>query len=331
MKKKYLAFEVSEDTSGIFVNKIVEKELSEDIPEGNVLINVKYSSLNYKDALSANGNKGVTRKYPHVPGIDAAGTVEVSNSALWKSGDQVLVTGFDLGMNTNGGFGQFITVPESWIVRLSPELSVREAMIYGTAGFTAGLSVQALLRNGITPEKGVVAVSGSTGGVGSLAVAILAKLGFQMAAISSKEDAISFLKSLGADKIVARNGFEDRSGKALLKPQFAAAIDTVGGNILATLIKSLHYEGVVTTCGMVGGGELNTSVFPFILKGIQLIGIDSVEIPLEKRLSVWEHLASDWKPGQLNDLAHNISLAELPEHIDRIYTGKMKGRAVLEL
>ena len=152
-EKKYLAFEVSEDTSGIFVNKIVEKELSEDIPEGNVLINVKYSSLNYKDALSANGNKGVTRKYPHVPGIDAAGTVEVSNSALWKSGDQVLVTGFDLGMNTNGGFGQFITVPESWIVRLSPELSVREAMIYGTAGFTAGLSVQALLRNGITPEK----------------------------------------------------------------------------------------------------------------------------------------------------------------------------------
>lgn len=331
MKKKYLAFEVSEDTSGIFVNKIVEKELSQDIPEGNVLINVKYSSLNYKDALSANGNKGVTRKYPHVPGIDAAGTVEVSNSALWKSGDQVLVTGFDLGMNTNGGFGQFITVPESWIVRLPPELSVREAMIYGTAGFTAGLSVQALLRNGITPEKGVVAVSGSTGGVGSVAVAILAKLGFQVAAISSKEDAISFLKSLGADKIVARNDFEDRSGKALLKPQFAAAIDTVGGNILATLIKSLHYEGVVTTCGMVGGGELNTSVFPFILKGIQLIGIDSVEIPLEKRLSVWEHLASDWKPGQLNDLAHNISLAELPEHIDRIYTGKMKGRAVLEL
>ncbi|PZU24410.1 MAG: oxidoreductase, partial [Chryseobacterium sp.] len=286
MKKKYLAFEVSEDTSGIFVNKIVEKELSQDIPEGNVLINVKYSSLNYKDALSANGNKGVTRKYPHVPGIDAAGTVEVSNSALWKSGDQVLVTGFDLGMNTNGGFGQFITVPESWIVRLPPELSVREAMIYGTAGFTAGLSVQALLRNGITPEKGVVAVSGSTGGVGSVAVAILAKLGFQVAAISSKEDAISFLKSLGADKIVARNDFEDRSGKALLKPQFAAAIDTVGGNILATLIKSLHYEGVVTTCGMVGGGELNTSVFPFILKGIQLIGIDSVEIPLEKRLSV---------------------------------------------
>ncbi|WP_333621095.1 YhdH/YhfP family quinone oxidoreductase [Sphingobacterium multivorum] len=331
MKKKYLAFEVSEDTSGIFVNKIVEKELSEDIPEGNVLINVKYSSLNYKDALSANGNKGVTRKYPHVPGIDAAGTVEVSNSALWKSGDQVLVTGFDLGMNTNGGFGQFITVPESWIVRLPPDLSVREAMIYGTAGFTAGLSVQALLRNGITPEKGVVAVSGSTGGVGSVAVAILAKLGFKVAAISSKEDAISFLKSLGADKIVARNDFEDRSGKALLKPQFAAAIDTVGGNILATLIKSLHYEGVVTTCGMVGGGELNTSVFPFILKGIQLIGIDSVEIPLEKRLSVWEHLASDWKPGQLNDLAHNISLAELPEHIDRIYSGKMKGRAVLEL
>lgn len=331
MKKKYLAFEVSEDTSGAFVNKIVEKELYEDIPEGNVLINVKYSSLNYKDALSVNGNKGVTRKYPHVPGIDAAGSVEVSNSALWKRGDEVLVTGFDLGMNTNGGFGQFIVVPESWIIRLPEGLTAKEAMIYGTAGFTAGLSVQALLRNGITPEKGTVAVSGSTGGVGSVAVAILAKLGFQVTAISSKEDAISFLKSLGANKIIARNDFEDKSGKALLKPQFAAAIDTVGGNILATLIKSLHYKGVVTTCGMVGGGDLNTSVFPFILKGIQLIGIDSVEIPLEKRLPVWEHLGSEWKFGQLNDLAQNITLAELPEHIDRIYRGKMKGRAVLEL
>ncbi|MFC3158365.1 putative quinone oxidoreductase, YhdH/YhfP family [Chryseobacterium arachidis] len=330
MAKTYPALETAEQEDGTYSSTIVEKQI-EDIPDGKVLIRVEYSSLNYKDALSAKGNKGVTRNYPHTPGIDAAGTVEVSSSSLWKSGDQVLVTGFDLGMNTNGGFGQYIVVPESWIIKLPEGLTAKEAMIYGTAGFTAGLSVQALLRNGITPEKGTVAVSGSTGGVGSVAVAILAKLGFQVTAISSKEEAIPFLKSLGAAEIISRQDFEDKSGKALLKPHFSAAIDTVGGNILATLIKSLHYEGVATTCGMVGGGELNTTVFPFILKGIQLIGIDSVEIPLEKRIPVWKNLGTDWKPQQLNDLAKIISLEELPEYIDRIHSGKMQGRAVVKL
>ncbi|MCS3532889.1 YhdH/YhfP family quinone oxidoreductase [Chryseobacterium sp. JUb7] len=330
MTKTYQALETAEQEDGTYISKIVEKQI-EDIPDGKVLIKVEYSSLNYKDALSAKGNKGVTRKYPHTPGVDAAGTVEVSSSSLWKSGDKVLVTGFDLGMNTNGGFGQYIVVPESWIIKLPEGLAAKEAMIYGTAGFTAGLSVEALLRNGITPEKGIVAVSGSTGGVGSVAVAILAKLGFQVAAISSKEEAIPFLKSLGASEIIPRQDFEDKSGKALLKPRFSAAIDTVGGNILATLIKSLHYEGVVTTCGMVGGGELNTTVFPFILKGIQLIGIDSVEISLEKRLPLWGNLGTHWKPQQLNNLVKEISLEELPEYIDRIYSGKMQGRAVVKI
>lgn len=330
MIKTYKALETSEQEYGTYSSKIVEKQI-EDIPDGKVLIKVEYSSLNYKDALSAKGNKGVTRKYPHTPGVDAAGTVEVSSSSLWKSGEQVLVTGFDLGMNTNGGFGQYIVVPESWIIKLPQGLSVKEAMIYGTAGFTAGLSVQALLRNGITPAKGIVAVSGSTGGVGSVAVAILAKLGFKVAAISSKEEAIPFLQLLGVSEIISRQDFEDKSGKALLKPLFSAAIDTVGGNILTTLIKSLHYEGVVTTCGMVGGGELNTTVFPFILKGIQLIGIDSVELPLEKRLAVWENLGTDWKPQQLSNLAEEISLEVLPEYIDRIYSGKMVGRAVVKI
>ncbi|PZU14360.1 MAG: hypothetical protein DI622_13425 [Chryseobacterium sp.] len=222
MAKIYQALETAQQEDGTYSSTIVEKQI-EDIPDGKVLIRVEYSSLNYKDALSAKGNKGVTRNYPHTPGIDAAGTVEVSSSPLWKSGDQVLVTGFDLGMNTNGGFGQYIVVPESWIIKLPEGLTAKEAMIYGTAGFTAGLSVQALLRNGITPEKGTVAVSGSTGGVGSVAVAILAKLGFQVAAISSKEEAIPFLKSLGAAEIISRQDFEDNSGNALLKPHFSAA------------------------------------------------------------------------------------------------------------
>lgn len=329
MTTKYLAFEVKEQESE-FTSAIVEKEI-EVVPDGYVLIKVEYSSLNYKDALSAKGNKGVTRKYPHVPGVDAAGKISASNSKLWKTGDSVIVTGFDLGMNTNGGFGQYIIVPESWIIKLPEGLTAKEAMIYGTAGFTAGLSVQALLRNGITPEKGTVAISGSTGGVGSVAVAILAKLGFQVAAISSKEEAIPFLKSLGAAEIISRQDFDDKSGKALLKPRFSAAVDTVGGNILATLIKSLHYEGVVTTCGMVNGGELSTTVFPFILKGIQLIGIDSVEIPLEKRHPVWENLATIWKPHQLNDFTKKISLEELPEYIETIYKGKIWGRTLIEL
>lgn len=329
MTTNYLAFEVQEQENE-FTSAIVEKEI-EAVPDGYVLIKVEYSSLNYKDALSAKGNKGVTRKYPHVPGVDAAGTVSASNSKLWKTGDSVIVTGFDLGMNTNGGFGQYIIVPENWVIKLPEGLSAKEAMIYGTAGFTAGLSVQALLRNGITPEKGIVAVSGATGGVGSVAVAILAKLGFQVASISSKEEAIPFLKSLGTSEIISRHDFEDKSGKALLKPRFAAAIDTVGGDILATLIKSLSYNGVVTTCGMVNGGELNTTVFPFILKGVQLIGIDSVEIPLKKRFPVWESLGGEWKPQQLNDLPKEICLNELPEYIETIYNGKMQGRAVLNL
>ncbi|MDR6919908.1 YhdH/YhfP family quinone oxidoreductase [Chryseobacterium sp. 2987] len=330
MVKIFKALETAEQIDGTYTSKIVEKQI-EDIPEGKVLVKVEYSSLNYKDALSAKGNKGVTRKYPHTPGVDAAGTVEISSSSIWKKGDKVLVTGFDLGMNTDGGFGQYIIVSEEWVIKLPTTLSTKEAMIYGTAGFTAGLSIQALIRNGITPENGIIAVSGSTGGVGSVAVAILAKLGFQVAAISSKDEATPFLKALGASEITSRQDFEDKSGKILLKPRFAAAIDTVGGNILATLIKSLHYDGVVTTCGMVGGGELNTTVFPFILKGIQLIGIDSVEIPLEKRLSVWEHLSTDWKPQQLNDLSKEISLEELHEYIDRIFSGKMQGRAVVKI
>ncbi len=330
MDKSYQCLEVSESASGGFSSEIVTKN-TKDLPAGEVLIRVHYSSLNYKDALSATGNRGVTKQYPHTPGIDAAGIVESSSHADWQPGDEVIVTGFDLGMNTSGGFARYIQVPAKWVVRLPQGLSLKESMIYGTAGFTAGLSVAALTRNGITPDKGKIAVSGSSGGVGSMAIAILNQLGYQVTAISGKSSAHEFLKFAGAYEIIDRKGMEDTSGKPLLKPQFAGAIDAVGGEVLATLLKSVAYGGTVTACGMVNGGKLDTTVFPFILRGIQLIGIDSAEHPIEKRAEIWQNLALEWKPANLDMFAEIISMDQLREKISLMLAGKAQGRYVLEL
>lgn len=313
-----------------YTSSITERTI-EQLAENEVIIEVHYSSLNYKDALSAKGNKGVSRNFPHTPGIDASGIVKYSNSPDWKEGDKVLVTGFDLGMNTHGGFAQYVKVPSQWVVALPDGLSLREAMIYGTAGFTAALSVQSLLLHGIRPEDGVVAVTGATGGVGSVAVAILAKLGYNVAAVSSKTSAEEFLKKIGAASIIPRAEVEDVSGKPLLKPRFAAAIDTVGGAVLATLVKSVQYGGTVTACGLVNGTDLALTVFPFILKGITLSGIDSVELPMAKRLPVWENMATVWKPVLLEEMAQEIGLEELPLFIDKIFAGNMEGRALVRI
>jgi len=328
--EKFKALEITENDPANFAINIVYKPKTEP-QHDEVLIRVHYSSLNYKDALSASGNRGVTKNYPHTPGIDAAGIIEVSKSTAWQQGEEVIVTGFDLGMNTNGGFAAYITVPAKWLVRLPEGLTLKQSMAYGTAGFTAGLSVAALIRNGIKPENGPVAVTGATGGVGSVAVGILAKLGYYVIAVSSKVASRDFLISIGASEVIPRSEAEDQSGRALLKPRFAAAVDTVGGQVLATVIKSLHYGGVVTTCGMVNGGELHTTVFPFIIKGVQLIGIDSVETPLEQRSFIWQQLATEWMPDQLESLTHEIGLEELPEKISTILDGKMQGRTVVRI
>ncbi|QRR00564.1 YhdH/YhfP family quinone oxidoreductase [Dyadobacter sandarakinus] len=327
MADTFRALEVSE-SDGKYSLAVVDKTLDQ-LPAGEVLIRVHYSSLNYKDALSASGNRGVTRTFPHTPGIDAAGIVVESAAHEWKPGDQVLVTGFDLGMNTRGGFAQYVRVPASWVVMLPAGLSLRESMIFGTAGFTAGLSVDAILRHGVTPGQGRIAVSGATGGVGSMSVAILAKLRYQVSAITGKDG--DLLTRLGASETITRTEMEDTSGKALLKPRFAAAVDTVGGNVLATILKSLQYGGIATACGMVGGGTLPVTVFPFILKGVHLAGIDSVEAPMPKRLSVWEALAGPWKPEMLGTMAEEITLAELPAAIEKILHGKMTGRVIIRL
>lgn len=330
MDKSYQCLVVSESASGQFSSEVAHKNTS-DLPAGDVLIRVHYSSLNYKDALSATGNRGVTKQYPHTPGIDAAGIVESSSHPDWKAGDQVIVTGFDLGMNTSGGFSEYIRVPAQWPVLLPEGLSLRESMIYGTAGFTAGLSVAALIRNGVTPSQGKIAVSGASGGVGSIAVAILHQLGYQVAAISSKASAGDFLTKVGASEIIDRKDMEDSSGRPFLKPQFAGAIDTVGGEVLATLLKCVAYGGTVTACGMVNGGTLNTTVFPFIIRGIQLAGIDSVEFPSEKRAGIWQNLAGRWRPVNLDIFAEETSLDGLQEKISLILEGKAQGRYVLRL
>ncbi|SFW88433.1 YhdH/YhfP family quinone oxidoreductase [Chitinophaga sancti] len=327
MTEPFKAVQVIE-ADGKFVLSIVDK-LIDNLPPGDVIIKVHYSSLNYKDALSATGNKGVTRQYPHTPGIDAAGEVVSSTDDNWKPGDQVIVTGFDFGMNTSGGFQEYIRVPAKWLVRLPQGLSLRESMIYGTAGFTAALSVQALLKTGVQPADGKIVVTGASGGVGSIAVAILSKLGYQVTAVSSKQ--AEFLQSLGAVEVLPRAEMDDASGRVMLKPRFAGGIDTVGGNVLATVVKSLQYGAAVTACGMVNGGPLPLTVFPFILKGIQLLGIDSVEYPLGKRAAVWEAMATTWKPAQLTQLANEIPLEKLGESINQILAGKVQGRTLVRL
>lgn len=328
-KKTFRAMIVEEAHDNQFVRSIKERSIS-DLSDGDVLVQVSYSSLNYKDALSATGNRGVTRKYPHTPGIDAAGIVEASHGNTIHKGDAVIVTSYDLGMNTSGGFGQYIRIPADWVVPLPQGLTLKESMIYGTAGFTAGLSVLSLTHN-VKPDQGEILVTGATGGVGSITTAILSKLGYHVTAVSGKTDAADFLLGLGARRIVTREDVSDDSRRPLLKSAWAGVVDTVGGNILATAIKSTHPWGAVTTCGMVASPDLPLTVFPFILRGIKLIGIDSQTCPMKKRQYIWKQLATDWKIDQLETLCQEVSLDELNPLIDTILKGGIKGRTVVNL
>jgi alcohol dehydrogenase len=318
---------VEEQGSNDFSLKIIDRSLK-DLPKNDLIIKVEYSSLNYKDALSASGNRGVTKKYPHTPGIDAAGTIYASNHPSFSEGDAVIVTGFDLGMNTSGGFGQFISVPAEWVIKKPVHLSLREAMIYGTAGFTAGLSVDKIIQN-LKPEDGPILVSGATGGVGSLAVAILSKLSYEVHAITGKTSQETFLNAIGAKLVINRNELSEPQKRPLLTGKWSGAVDTVGGELLGNILKSVTYGGTVTTCGMVAGTDFQMSVFPFILRGITLYGIDSVEFPLALRMPIWDNLANAWKPDNLEKLAADISLKDLPQEINRILSGQQIGRKLI--
>ena len=328
--KTFKAMVVQETPDGKYTRRIAEKSL-DDLPAGEVLVRVHYSSLNYKDGLSATGHRGVTKNYPHTPGVDAAGVVEVSLSDAFQPGDEVIVTSYDLGMNTSGGFGQYIRVPAGWVVPLPENLSPRESMAYGSAGLTAGFCILKLQEHGVTPERGEILVTGATGGVGSFAVAMLAKIGYQVVAVTGKMDEKQFLIDLGATEVISRDEATDTSGKPLLKGRWAGVVDAVGGEILATAIRSTKLHGAVTCCGNVASPDLPINVYPFILRGISLVGIDSQSFPMTFRRQTWEKIATEWKLDNLDRQTSVRSLEELDSEIDRILAGKQKGRVIVDL
>jgi len=307
---------------------IVENKI-EDLPEGDLLIKVQYSSLNYKDAMSATGLPGVTRNYPHTPGIDAVGTIVESTTADYKEGDTVIVTGYDLGMNTSGGFGEYIRIPSAWAIALPANLSARDSMILGTAGLTAGLSVAALeSHRGLQNVKAVV--SGATGGVGSVAVKLLSKLGVETTAISGKSNQHDFLKALGASEVLSREALQEAVRRPIGKGVWDLGVDVVGGDVLPTLLAGLNPAGAVACSGLVGGTQFEASVLPFILRGVSLLGIDSVEISLLKKKEIWERFASDWSIS-LDEITKEVTIENLESEIHSILVGGQVGRVLVKI
>lgn len=302
-----------------------------DLPAGEVEITVEYSSLNYKDALAATGHPGVARKLPHVPGIDAAGTVLSSTDNRFNTGQAVIVTGYELGAGHWGGWAERIRVPADWVVPLPPSMSTRTAMIYGTAGFTAAQCVREIIRNEVSPDRGPIAVTGATGGVGCLAVAILAKLGYRVTASTGKSSASDWLRNLGATEVVGRGEVLNDPKRPLSSARFQGGVDTVGGETLASLLRSIDVNGCVAACGLVGGVDLPTTIYPFILRGVRLAGITSALCPMNQRLEIWEKLTSEWSIDTLDMLTTEISLEELPAYVKNILAGQVQGRTVISV
>jgi NADPH2:quinone reductase len=317
------------DENGKISGRIVQLSLDE-LSGGAVVIKSAFSSVNYKDALAATGAGKIMRRFPLVGGIDVAGTVESSVDARFKPGDAVIVTGYDLGVAHDGGYAGFVRVPADWIVPLPKELSLFDAMAIGTAGFTAALSVVEMERNGLVPANGPVIVTGATGGVGSVAVQCLAARGYDVTALTGKPQEESYLRSLGARDVLARGALQ-MGTRPLEKAMWAGAVDPVGGATLAWLTRTMLPNGCIASSGLTGGTELQTTVLPFILRGVKLLGIDSVLCPMGTRLEVWRRLATDLKPARLAEAAHQISLEELPSAFDALLKGAARGRFVVKL
>ena len=325
---KFRAIRVFEEGEG-YVRKIVERS-TEELPEGELLIRVKYSSLNYKDALSCMGNRGVTRSYPHTPGIDAAGVVAASESVNFKEGERVVVTGYDLGMNTDGGFGEYIRVPEEWAVK-ADTIDIRDAMIYGTAGYTAGQLVYEVLVEDLTPEDGEILVSGATGGVGSHAVKILVKLGYAVVAVVNSQAEREMALSMGAVGTISREESIDTTRKALLSQRWASVIDTVGGPFLSTAVRQVKFGGVVATCGNVAGSNIdNLTVYPFILRAVKLKGVASAYSGRKRREIIWEKLSREWKSPEFDKNICEVNLEGMMRAVDDMLEDKLLGRIVLK-
>jgi len=318
------------EVNGAFARTVGSRSLS-DLPDHDVEVRVHYSSLNYKDALSAHGNRGITRQFPHTPGVDAAGVVTSCSSGSFSPGDQVIVTGYDLGMNTPGGLGEVIRVPADWVVSLPKEMTMRTAMGWGTAGFTAAQCLYRTQQHGLPKDNGPVLITGATGGVGSVAVALFNQAGYEVTACSRQPDQMDWLRSMGSSDIITPDQLVDDSPKPLLKGRWSGAVDTVGGKGLETILKATCHRGVVTICGMIAGAELNTSVFPFILRGVALIGIDSAECPIQMKREVWNLLSSKWKLSGMDDLIQEISLDETPRMLEQMIAGTApRGRLVVK-
>lgn len=314
--------------------ELMQRPLSDltgqDFDGPRMRIAVKFSAVNYKDALAAQGHPGIVRRFPHIPGIDAVGHVLECDDDRFAVGETVLATGYDLGVNQHGAWASQIVTPADRVLPLPEGLSEMEAAILGTAGFTAAQCVQALLHNGIQPGDEVV-VTGATGGVATTAIMLLAKLKFRVVAVTGKLDRADFLKALGAQRVVGREALSDNSKRPLLKGQFAGAVDTVGGPILETLLRSMAYRGCVAACGLTAGHELHTTVYPFLLRGITLAGIDSAMCPMESRKQIWRLLSNEWKLSELERLANRITFDDLDTTVKQILAGGCVGRSVLDL
>ncbi len=324
----FRAFQIVED-NGRSIGKPAQLSLG-DLDAGEVVIRVHHSGVNYKDALAATGAGKVIRRFPCVGGIDAAGIVEHSDDPRFKAGDSVLVTGYDMGVAHDGGFAEYARVPADWVVPLPVGLSLFEAMALGTAGFTAALAIHRLEQNEVSPDKGKVIVTGATGGVGSLAVQMLAQLGYHVVALTGKESAQDYLKSLGASEVLLRSNVDMQSTRPLEKGLWAAALDGVGGDTLAWLTRTMQLEGAIASFGNAGGAALNTSVFPFILRGVKLLGVDSAATVMPLRKQLWGRLASELKPDGLQKIVHTITLDELPKACEQLIAGEAHGRAVVD-
>ena len=321
---------VVEKKEDSYIGNVIEKSF-DALPNNGLMVKVFYSSLNYKDALSAIGAKGVTRQYPHTPGIDAVGEVHECKDGKFKKGDHVIVTGHDLGMDTSGGFAEFICVPSEWAIPLPKELSMYEAMCLGTAGLTAAIGIDLLeQKNGLTDKKAII--NGATGGVGYIAVNILSQLGVLVTAVTGKKsNAENDLRYLGASEVISREEMNSFARYPLSKGIWDIGYDIVGGDMLTDMLTFMKVGGSIACCGNVRGADFSTSVFPFILRGNSLLGVDSQGISLEKRNSLWQKLATDWKPDGIEKFSKVINLSGLNEEIALILKGKQSGRIVVSL
>ena len=328
MDKTFNAIIVEEKKNGEFFQSIKERNISH-LPKGDLLVKVKYSSLNYKDSLSFSGNKGVTKLYPHTPGIDAMGIVENSKTKDFNKGDKVIITGYDLGMNTPGGFGEYISVPKEWVTLLPDKLGDSESMIFGTAGLTAGLCINSINENHKIKGKKAV-VTGSTGGVGCIAVMLLTKLGAEVTAITGKTNSHNFLHSIGAKEVLLRNDYLSSVKKPMGKGSWDIAIDVAGGDMLSGLIASMKYGGIITCCGLVDSPSFTSSVFPFILRGISLVGIDSAEVSVNEKAEIWYNFANHWKLNAIQNISRNVDMHGMMGEINKISEGRQLGRVVLK-